>query len=61
MSLDLIPRSAYNEDHEAFRATVRRFLQDEIEPNGAKWAEDGIVPKSVRRISLRKEARFARS
>eukprot|EP01037_Dinobryon_pediforme_P001652 gene1652-1682_t len=47
MSLDLIPRSAYNEDHEAFRHTVRRFLQEEIEPNGAKWAEDGIVPKSI--------------
>lgn len=47
MSLDLIPRSAYNEDHEAFRSTVRRFLQEEIEPNGAKWAEDGIVPRAI--------------
>ena len=47
MSLDLIPRAAYNEDHEAFRHTVRRFVQEEIEPNGAKWAEAGIVPKAI--------------
>ncbi|OYX94990.1 MAG: acyl-CoA dehydrogenase, partial [Novosphingobium sp. 35-62-5] len=47
MSLDLIPRTAYNEDHEAFRSSVRRFLQDEIAPHAAEWAEAGIVPKSV--------------
>jgi acyl-CoA dehydrogenase len=47
MSLDLIPRSAYSEDHEAFRATVRRFMQQDIAPNGAKWAEAGIVPREL--------------
>ncbi len=47
MSLDLIPRSAYNEDHAAFRESVRRFLQDEVAPNAQQWAEDGIVPKSI--------------
>ena len=47
MSLDLIPRSAYNEDHEAFRQTVRRFMQDEIAPHAAEWAEAKIVPKSI--------------
>ncbi|WP_397594167.1 acyl-CoA dehydrogenase family protein, partial [Sphingorhabdus sp.] len=44
MSLDVIPRSAYNEDHEAFRQTVRQFLLKEVSPNADKWADDGIVP-----------------
>ncbi len=47
MSLDTIPRTAYNEDHEAFRQTVRRFMQEEIAPNAKQWQEDGIVPKSI--------------
>ncbi len=47
MSLDNIARTAYDEDHEAFRQTVRRFMQEEIAPNAAKWQEDGIVPKSI--------------
>jgi acyl-CoA dehydrogenase len=47
MSLDALPRSAYNEDHDAFRRTVRQFMQTEIAPNAAKWQEDKIVPKSI--------------
>lgn len=47
MSLDLIPRTAYNEDHEAFRQTVRRFLQDEVAPHANEWADAGIVPKEI--------------
>jgi long-chain-acyl-CoA dehydrogenase len=47
MSLDALSRTAYNEDHEAFRQTVRRFLEDEIAPHAAEWAEAGIVPKEV--------------
>src|SRR3546814_11106966 len=47
MSLDKLSRTAYNEDHEAFRATVRQFLEKEVAPNAARWAEDGIVPKSI--------------
>lgn len=47
MSLDSLARTAYNEDHEAFRQTVRRFMQEEIAPHGAEWAEAGIVPKSI--------------
>ncbi|OWQ94196.1 acyl-CoA dehydrogenase family protein [Sphingopyxis witflariensis] len=47
MSLDKLSRTAYGEDHEAFRATVRQFLEKEIAPNAAKWAEDGIVPKDI--------------
>ena len=47
MSLDQLSRTAYSEDHEAFRQTVRRFMQEEIAPNAAKWQEEGIVPKSI--------------
>ncbi len=47
MSLDNIPRSAYNEDHEAFRQSVRQFLLKEVAPNAKQWQEDGIVPKSI--------------
>ena len=47
MSLDAISRSAYNEDHEAFRRTVRQFMQTEIAPNAKQWQEDKIVPKSI--------------
>ncbi len=47
MSLDNIPRTAYNEDHEAFRQSVRQFLLKEVAPNAKQWQEDGIVPKSI--------------
>ncbi len=47
MSLDNIPRSAYNEDHESFRQSVRQFLLKEVAPNAKQWQEDGIVPKSI--------------
>jgi acyl-CoA dehydrogenase len=46
MSLDTMPgRFAYNEDHEAFRETVRSFLQKEGVPNVNKWESDRLVPK----------------
>ncbi len=47
MSLDTIPRTAYNEDHDAFRETVRRFMKEEVAPNADKWDEDKIVPKEL--------------
>ncbi|WP_221793038.1 acyl-CoA dehydrogenase family protein [Aquisediminimonas sediminicola] len=47
MSLDHIPRVAYNKDHEAFRQTVRLFMAREIAPHQAKWAEQGVVPHDV--------------
>ncbi|RYY05664.1 MAG: acyl-CoA dehydrogenase, partial [Alphaproteobacteria bacterium] len=46
MSLDTLPgRFAYNEDHEAFRQTVRSFLHKEGVPNVNKWEADRLVPK----------------
>ena len=46
MSLDQIAgRFAYNEDHEAFRQTVRSFLAKEGVPYADQWEKDRLVPK----------------
>src|ERR1043166_6320278 len=47
MSLDDLHRTVYTEDHEAFRRTVRRFMLEEVAPNQARWAEQGIVDKDI--------------
>ncbi len=48
MSLDTVPgRFAYTEDHEAFRQSVRSFLQKEAVPHVTEWEEAGIVDKSI--------------
>ena len=44
---DIGGRTVYDEDQEAFRATVRRFMEDEIAPNAARWDKDKIVPREV--------------
>ena len=47
MSLDQIAgRFAYNEDHEAFRQTVRSFLAKEGVPHSDQWEKDRLVPKT---------------
>ncbi|WP_290866526.1 acyl-CoA dehydrogenase family protein [Aquabacterium sp.] len=43
----MIKRTLFNEDHEAFRNTVRRFIDNEIAPHHAQWEKDGIVPRDV--------------
>jgi acyl-CoA dehydrogenase len=40
-------RDLFNEDHEAFRDMVRRFIAKEIAPHHAKWEEAGIVPREL--------------
>jgi acyl-CoA dehydrogenase len=37
------------EEHEAWRATVRRFVEREILPNAAKWDEAGEFPRELYR------------
>ncbi len=44
---DLIQRTVYREDHEQFRAQVRRFFDKEVVPFHAEWERQGIVPKEV--------------
>ncbi|MDP2519615.1 acyl-CoA dehydrogenase family protein [Shimia thalassica] len=33
------------EEHHAFGDSVRRFLEDEFQPNREQWKKDGLVPK----------------
>ena len=37
----------FQEHHELFRATVRRFVEEEIAPNVDEWEEDGAVPRAL--------------
>jgi alkylation response protein AidB-like acyl-CoA dehydrogenase len=38
-------RTVFNEDHEAFRQTLREFIQAEVVPNYQSWFDAGIVPR----------------
>ncbi|WP_265443620.1 acyl-CoA dehydrogenase family protein [Flexivirga meconopsidis] len=40
-------RSLFDEDHEAFRASARTFLEREALPHVEKWRTDGIVSREV--------------
>jgi long-chain-acyl-CoA dehydrogenase len=40
-------RTVYTPDHEAFRQTVRAWLQKEAEPHVNRWEENGIVDKDI--------------
>jgi len=41
------PRTVYTEDHEIFRASVRRFVEAELVPHHDAWEEAGIVPRDA--------------
>jgi alkylation response protein AidB-like acyl-CoA dehydrogenase len=43
----MFKRELFNEDHEAFRSMVRRFVEKEIAPHHAKWEDDGVVPREL--------------
>jgi acyl-CoA dehydrogenase len=45
--LETLARTVYTPDHEAFRETVRSFLQKEAVPHIARWDEQGIVDKDI--------------
>lgn len=42
-----VNRKVFREDHEMFRATVRRFLEKECAPNMTAWREAGRVDREV--------------
>lgn len=37
----------FNEEHEQFRQSVRRFVEKEIKPNIEAWEEKGEIPRSL--------------
>ena len=43
----MIPRTLFNEDHEAFRVTVRRFFETEVAPYHEKWEEQQHIDRSL--------------
>jgi len=40
-------RTLFEPEHEAFRDTVRTFLEKEVVPHHEQWEQDGIVPREV--------------
>jgi alkylation response protein AidB-like acyl-CoA dehydrogenase len=43
----IVTRSLFNSDHEAFRATVRRFVEQELVPHHEAWEDARIVPREI--------------
>jgi alkylation response protein AidB-like acyl-CoA dehydrogenase len=40
-------RHLFDDEHEAFRDSFRRFLEKEVVPHHDQWERDGIVPREV--------------
>ena len=43
----MIERTLFSSDHEAFRASFRRFMDKEIAPFHAEWEDQGYVDRAV--------------
>ncbi|MCX5564291.1 acyl-CoA dehydrogenase family protein [Alcaligenes phenolicus] len=39
----------FREDHEMLRSTVRRFVEQRIQPQADRWEEEGSVPREILR------------
>jgi acyl-CoA dehydrogenase len=37
----------FGDEHEIFRRTVRRFVEQEVSPHHAAWEDSGVVPRSA--------------
>ncbi|MFP6774465.1 MAG: acyl-CoA dehydrogenase family protein [Alphaproteobacteria bacterium] len=42
-----IERTLFDSDHEIFRDTVRRFVEEEIAPHHAEWEKDGKISREA--------------
>ncbi len=40
-------RRIFDEEHDAFREVVRRFMETEVVPHHDRWEAEGIVPREV--------------
>ncbi|MFA9270124.1 MAG: acyl-CoA dehydrogenase family protein [Baekduiaceae bacterium] len=40
-------RTIFEPEHEDYRASVRRFLAEEVAPHHERWEEEGIVPREL--------------
>jgi len=43
----MVPRTLFSPEHETFRDSVRRFMQQEVVPHDERWQEQGYADKSV--------------
>ncbi|RJF89397.1 acyl-CoA dehydrogenase [Oleomonas cavernae] len=43
----MIERDLFQEEHNIFRDSVRRFMEREVVPFHAQWEKDGIVPREL--------------
>jgi acyl-CoA dehydrogenase len=43
----MIPRRIFSEEHELFRSSVRRFIQEEMVPQHRAWERAGVVPREL--------------
>jgi alkylation response protein AidB-like acyl-CoA dehydrogenase len=42
-----VKRTIFENEHRAYRETVRGFIADEIGPNHERWEREGIVPREL--------------
>lgn len=45
--MDVIPRTLFSEEHDAYRDSVRRFIVREIVPHYRSWEDAGQVPREL--------------
>ncbi|HEY1560290.1 MAG TPA: acyl-CoA dehydrogenase family protein [Caulobacteraceae bacterium] len=43
----MIERTLFREEHNIFRASVRRFMEREVVPFHAQWERDGVAPREL--------------
>ncbi|MEZ4448990.1 MAG: acyl-CoA dehydrogenase family protein [Nannocystaceae bacterium] len=43
----MTPRTIFDEEHDLFRASVRRFFQAEVEPHVDRWRAQGSVDREI--------------
>ena len=43
----MIPRTVFGSDHEIFRQSVAKFMDQEIAPHHGQWEKDGVVPRKA--------------
>jgi acyl-CoA dehydrogenase len=43
----MIPRTLFSPEHETFRDSVRRFMEEEVVPHDERWQEQGYADKAV--------------
>ena len=43
----MIPRTIFGPEHETFRDSVRRFMEEEVKPHEERWQEQGYVDREV--------------